>query len=110
MPCTESGPPTQTRNRDRARIELIQFLLQKNARAQADSELIALAAALPADPNAHLQAAQLFAQAQDYSGALAQYEEVLRLDPANSAALAGAGQTAYRSGNYAVAQRYLRWQ
>ncbi|MGB0032752.1 MAG: tetratricopeptide repeat protein [Candidatus Sulfotelmatobacter sp.] len=95
-------------NRDRARIELIQFLLWKNARAQADSELIALAAALPPDPNAHLQAAQLFAQVQDYSGALAQFEEVLRLDPSNSAALAGAGQTAYRSGNYTVAQRYLR--
>jgi tetratricopeptide (TPR) repeat protein len=95
-------------NRNRARIELIKFLLQRNARAQADSELIALAASLPPDPNAHLQAAQLFEQAQDYSGALAQYEQVLRIDPPNSEALAGAGETAYRPGNYTVAQRYLR--
>jgi tetratricopeptide (TPR) repeat protein len=95
-------------NRNRARIELIKFLLQRNARAQADSELIALAASLPPDPNAHLQAAQLFEQAQDYSGALAQYEQVLRIDPSNSEALAGAGETAYRPGNYTVAQRYLR--
>jgi tetratricopeptide (TPR) repeat protein len=95
-------------NRNRARIELIKFLLQRNARAQADSELIALAASLPPDPNAHLQAAQLFEQAQDYSGALAQYEQVLRIDPSSSEALAGAGETAYRSGNYTVAQRYLR--
>ena len=95
-------------NRNRARIELIEFLLKKNARAQADSELIALAAALPADPAAHLQAAHLFEQAQDYAGALAQYEAVLRLDPGNVAALAGAGEAAYRSGNYVLAQRYLR--
>jgi tetratricopeptide (TPR) repeat protein len=95
-------------NRNRARIELIQFLLKENARAQADSELIALAAALPRDPSAHLQAAQLFEQAQDYTGALAQYQEVLRLDPGDSAALAGAGETAYHSGNYTMAQRYLR--
>ncbi|MGA2922880.1 MAG: tetratricopeptide repeat protein [Candidatus Sulfotelmatobacter sp.] len=95
-------------NRNRARIELIKFLLQRNARAQADSELIALAASLPLDRNAHLQAAQLFEQARDYSGALAQYEQVLRIDPSNSDALAGAGESAYRSGNYTVAQRYLR--
>lgn len=95
-------------NRNKARLELIQFLLSKSARAQADSELIALSAALPADPAAHLQAAQLFERAQDFSGAQAQYEDVLRIDPANSAALAGAGETAYGSGNYVVAERYLR--
>ncbi len=96
-------------NRNRARIELIKFLLQRTARAQADSELIALAASLPLDdPGAHLQAAQLFSQAQDYDGALAQYEQVLRVDPSNSDALAGAGETAYRSGNYTGAERYLR--
>jgi predicted Zn-dependent protease len=94
-------------NRSKARIELIQFLLKKKAPAQAESELMALAPALPPDPAAHLQAAQLFAQAQDNVSALTQYQEVLRLDPANSAALAGAGQAAYRSGDYATAQRYL---
>jgi predicted Zn-dependent protease len=94
-------------NRSKARIELIQFLLKKKAPTQAESELMALAPALPPDPAAHLQAAQLFAQAQDNVSALTQYQEVLRLDPANSAALAGAGQAAYRSGDYATAQRYL---
>src|ERR1022692_618819 len=74
-------------NRAKARIELIQFLLKKNAPANAESELMALATSLPPDPAAHLQAAQLFAQAQDYAGALAQYREVLRLDPADSATL-----------------------
>jgi tetratricopeptide (TPR) repeat protein len=95
-------------NRSRARIELIQFLLRKNAGAQAESELMALAPALPADPTAHLQAAQLFVQAQDYASALSQYQEVLRGDSASPAGLAGAGQAAYRSGNYVTAQRYLQ--
>jgi tetratricopeptide (TPR) repeat protein len=95
-------------NRNKARIELIQFLLHRNARTQADSELIALAASLPANAAAHLQAAQLFTQAEDYAGALSQYEAVLRIDPANAAAMAGAGEASYRSGNYAVGQQYLR--
>jgi tetratricopeptide (TPR) repeat protein len=95
-------------NRTNARIELIKFLLNKGAFKNAESELIALATSLPPDPAAHLKAAQLFAQARDDAGALAQYEEVLRLDPSNPAALAGAGQSAFRAGNYAVAQRYLQ--
>ncbi|MGC2021974.1 MAG: tetratricopeptide repeat protein, partial [Candidatus Sulfotelmatobacter sp.] len=95
-------------NRSKARIELIQFLLKKGAPDKAASELMALATSLPPTPDAHLQAAQLFAQAQDYAGELAQYEEVLRLDPRNSAALAGAGQAAYRAGNYIAARHYLQ--
>jgi tetratricopeptide (TPR) repeat protein len=95
-------------NRRRARIELIQFLLKKGAPERAESELMALATSLPPDPGEHLQAAQLFAQAQDNSGALGQYEEVLRLNPTNATALAGAGEAAYRSGNYATAEHYLR--
>lgn len=95
-------------NRTKARIELIQFLLKKGAPNKAESELLALAASLPPDPAAHLQAAQLFEQAQDYAGTLAQYKEVLRVDPGNPAALTGAGKAAYRSGDYAMAQRYLR--
>jgi len=95
-------------NRHKARVELIQFLLKQNAREKADSELIALAAALPADPDAHLQAAQLFAEAQDYSNALAQCREVLHFDAKNAAALSCAGEAAYDAGNYTVAQRYLQ--
>jgi tetratricopeptide (TPR) repeat protein len=95
-------------NHSKARVELIQFLLKKGASDKAESELMALAASLPPGPAAHLQAAQLFEQAQDYTNALSQYEEVLRFDPENPATLAGAGRAAYRSGNYATAQRYLQ--
>jgi tetratricopeptide (TPR) repeat protein len=95
-------------NRRNARIELIELLLQKNARAQAQSELVALAASLPPEPSLHLQAAELLAQAQDYPDALAEYERVLRFDRGNAAALAGAGAVAYRAGRYRTAARYLQ--
>src|SRR5258708_5623915 len=95
-------------NRSKARVELIQFLLSKGAPANAESELLALAASLPPDPAAHLQAAQLVMQAQDYSSALTQFREVLHLDPSNASALAGAGEAAYNSGNYTAAQHYLQ--
>jgi tetratricopeptide (TPR) repeat protein len=100
-------------NRRKARIELIEFLLQKNARDQARAELVALADFLPLDSPLHLQTAQFFTQAQDYPSALTEYEKVLRLDRDNfdhivPAALAGAGEAAYRAGRYRTAQRYLQ--
>ena len=95
-------------NRDKARIELIQFLLKQNAPANAESELMALATALPPTPAAHLQAAQLFAQAGDYAGSLTQYRDALRLEPTNASALIGAGEAAYHAGNYTAAQHYLQ--
>ena len=95
-------------NRRDARLELVEFLLRKGADAQAQSELVALAAFLPPDPALHLRAAVLFAQDQDYPDALAEYERVLRLDHGNSTALAGAGEAAYHGGRYRTAERYLR--
>jgi len=95
-------------NRTKARIELIQFLLKKAAPDNAESELMALSTSLPPDPAAHLQAAQLFEEARDYAGALAQYEEVLRISPGNVVALIGAGVAAYDSGKYTTAQHYLQ--
>jgi tetratricopeptide (TPR) repeat protein len=100
--------------RRKARLELIDFLLQQKARGQAESELIALATSLPTDPASHLQTAQLFAQAQDFPNALSQYEDVLRLNRGedrgvalNPEAFAGAGDAAFRQGRYRTAQRYL---
>ena len=95
-------------NRRKARLELIEFLLQKGARAQAQSELVALAASLPPDPELRLQAAQFFAQAQDYRDALSEYEQVLRLNRGDPVALAGAGEAACRAGHYRTSLRYLQ--
>ena len=95
-------------NRRKARIELIEFLLQKGARAQAQSELVALVASLPPDPQLHLQASQLFAQAQDYRDALSEYEQVLHLDRSDPLALAGAGEAAHHAGHFRTSQNYLQ--
>jgi tetratricopeptide (TPR) repeat protein len=95
-------------NRRKARIELIEFLLQKNALEQARSELVALAASLPPDPSLHLLTGDLLAQARDYPDALMEYERVLHLDRGNAAALAGAGKAAYRAGRYRTAHHYLQ--
>src|SRR4030081_117280 len=95
-------------NRRKARMELIEFLLQKGARAQAQSELVRLGASLPPDPQLHLQAAQSSAQAHDYRDALSEYGEVRRLNHGDPAALAGAGEAAYRAGHYRTSQRYLQ--
>jgi tetratricopeptide (TPR) repeat protein len=93
-------------NRRKARLELIEFLFENNARDKAQAELVALAGVLPPNPALHLQAAQLFAEARDYPNALTQYEEALRLDQGNASAFAGAGSAAYQMGHYRTAQRY----
>jgi tetratricopeptide (TPR) repeat protein len=96
-----------TRRRD-TQFELIEFLVQHKAYPQAQAELITMASSLPNDPSLRLRAADLFAKAQDYDHALAQYQEVLRVDHSNKAALYGAGQTAFQLGHHRMAQDYLQ--
>ena len=94
-------------NRRAARLEMIEFLLEKNARAQVQSELIAMQSGLPPDPRLHLNVAELFLQIDDYENALAQFRQVLRLDRGNVQAAAGAGEAAFDLGRYRTAVRYL---
>ncbi len=93
--------------RRNARLELIEYLLSINAKAQAQAELIALAANLDEDPSMHASVGDLFIQAQDYEHALVEYRLSLKLDRHNPAALAGAGRAAFELGRYDLAQRYL---
>jgi tetratricopeptide (TPR) repeat protein len=95
-------------NRRKARLELIEFLLQKNRRVEAQPELMALAAGLPPEPELHLQAAGLFEQDQDYADAFSQYEQVLQRDRGNAQAMSGAGRAAFHLGKYRTAEKYLR--
>jgi tetratricopeptide (TPR) repeat protein len=90
-----------------ARLELIEFLLSINARTQAESELIALAANLDGDPSEHARAGDLFLRAQDYEHALGEYRLSLKSDQHNPAVLAGAGWAAFQLGRYPLAQKYL---
>jgi tetratricopeptide (TPR) repeat protein len=95
-------------NRRNAQFELVDFLLRKGARAQAEAELISVAANLPPDGDIRIRVAQQFAQLGKYERALPMYESVLQVDRNSSAALEGAGFSAFQLGRYRVAEDYLR--
>jgi tetratricopeptide (TPR) repeat protein len=99
-----NDPETNRRN---VRLELIRFLIQHKANTLAESELTTFVQTLPPDSTSHLEAAGLYSQIQDYDQALLVYESVLKLEPKNHAALAGAGRTAFQLGRYHTAQQYL---
>jgi tetratricopeptide (TPR) repeat protein len=101
-------PGDQEVQRRDARLELIEFLLSINAKPQAQSELIALAANLGDAPSDHARAGDLFLRAQEYERALAEYRLVLKADRNNPAALASAGWAAFELGRYPLAERYLQ--
>jgi tetratricopeptide (TPR) repeat protein len=88
-------------------VELIEFLLNTGARAQAQSELIALQENLGDDPSQQERVGDLFLRAQDYEHALTAYRQSLKLERDNRASLAGAGFAAFQLGRYPLAQRYL---
>jgi tetratricopeptide (TPR) repeat protein len=90
------------------RLELIEYLLKIKATTQAQAELIALAANEGDDPTAQAQLGGLFLRAQDYEHALAAFHQVLKSDPHNHAALAGAGLAAFKLGRYPAAEKYLQ--
>jgi tetratricopeptide (TPR) repeat protein len=101
-------PGDQEEQRRNARLELIEFLLSINARTQAQSEVIALAASVDDDPSEDARVGDLFLRVQDYEHALAEYRLSLKAERHDSAALAGAGEAAFELGRYELAQRYLR--
>jgi tetratricopeptide (TPR) repeat protein len=100
-------PGNQEAQSRSARLELIHLLLQTNDKAQADSELIALAANLGEHAD-HTQAGQLFLQADDDQRALEQFRLALQRNRHDVAAMAGAGNAAFQLGRYRVAEQYLR--
>ncbi|HZR56526.1 MAG TPA: tetratricopeptide repeat protein [Terriglobales bacterium] len=94
--------------RRNAQFELVDFLLSRNALPQAQAELLNLSTTLPAaSEDLRLRLAQLFARAQDYEHALAEYQRVLAHHREDGSALAGAGESAFRLGRYRTAEDYL---
>jgi Flp pilus assembly protein TadD len=98
----------QVDTRRGVRLELIRFLLTHDQSSRVISELLAMSTDLPDDTPLRLEVAQLFAKAGDNAHALDQFQRALRLAPENSEALAGAGQAAFRLGDYVLARTYLR--
>jgi tetratricopeptide (TPR) repeat protein len=101
-------PRDQEGKRRDTRLELIEFLLSIHAKAQAQSELIALEENLGDEPSQQEHVGDLFLRAQDYEHALASYRLSLRSDRHNEPAMAGAGWAAFELGRYPVAERYLQ--
>ena len=91
-----------------ARVELIEYLLKINAKAQAQAELMALAANLGDESAEQAHLGDLFLRSQDYQHALSAYQTTLKSDRRDRAALAGAGLAAYETGQYPLAQKYLQ--
>jgi tetratricopeptide (TPR) repeat protein len=101
-------PGNQESERQKARLELIDYLLQINARTQAESELIALEANVGEDADQQARLGGLFLRVQDYGRALAAFRASLSLKRENPAASAGAGVAAFQLGLYPAAERYLQ--
>jgi tetratricopeptide (TPR) repeat protein len=100
-------PSDQEAKRRDARLELIEFLLNTGARAQAQSESIALEENLGEDPAQQEHLGDLFLRTQDYEHALSAYRLSLKSQTNNGGALAGAGMAAFQLGRYSLAEHYL---
>jgi tetratricopeptide (TPR) repeat protein len=102
----------ETKRRD-ARLELIEFLLDtlpsnKGARAQAESELIALEENAGEDPELQERIGYLFTRTLDYERALNAYRVGLRSERHNATIEARAGDAAFQLARYPQARRYLQ--
>ncbi len=93
--------------RRNAQLELVEYLLDEGQRDSARAELIALAADLPPDPALQIRVGKLLLRVAGYDDALKLFNEALRLNPHLPAALAGAGECFFYSGDYAQAEHYL---
>ncbi len=101
----ETDPATRRRQ---VRIELCKFLLKKDQRNAAESELIALQTELPASANLHSEVGHMFMQVPDYRRALEEFQQAVKLNPGQEDAWAGAGNAAYQLADYLQARRYLQ--
>lgn len=96
-----------TARRRAARLDLAEFLLDTGDKARAQSELIALAADLPRNPQLQAQAGTLMLRTGGYDQALKLFQQALEENPRMGAALAGAGEACFEMYNFAGAQHYL---
>jgi tetratricopeptide (TPR) repeat protein len=94
-------------NRRGIRLELAELLVRRGTPAQAEAELITLAADMPRDPALHVRVGDLLMQAHQPRRAFDVYTVALRIDPSSRRALQGAGESAFRLTNYVTARRYL---
>lgn len=101
-------PPDQADKRREARLELIDLYLRNRDDADAQAELIALAANAGDEPEEQQAIGNLFLRSGGYEHALTAFRNVLKTNRHNSAAMAGAGYAAFELGRYSLAEHYLQ--
>jgi tetratricopeptide (TPR) repeat protein len=100
-------PENPEENRRAASLELIHFYLDRGDSGHAISQLMILADNLPENPQMQSQVAGLFSQAGDERRALKLYRSAEQLDPDSLPAILGAGEAAFRIGDFNAAQAYF---
>lgn len=104
-------PDEPLQHRLQIRFELSEYLLQRKTLQDvkdAQAELIALAAELPPQDAAdQTRLGNLFTEAGLYARALAAFRDALTNQPNLIGALEGAGEAAFRMGEYQTARHYL---
>ncbi|MEO6909807.1 MAG: tetratricopeptide repeat protein [Edaphobacter sp.] len=94
------------RRRD-VRLELARYLMDQHDMNAARIELLIAAGNSPSDPGLNKTLAGLLVQAGDLVDGLSYYQKALQSNSKDPAALEGAGRTAYRLGDFAVAHSLL---
>ncbi len=102
---TEGSDPIP--QRIAARFEAAEYLVQQGRREQAEAALLALSAVLPATSTDHGRLAELYLRNGDPGRALDAYQDQLRVNHHDTAAMQGAAHASYAAGNYLLARRYL---
>lgn len=95
-----------TRRRE-VRLELAQYLIDRNHYDRARNQLLIAAGNAPDDVNIELQIAAMLESAEDPANALRLYQKALQHRPARLAALEGAGRTADALNHFLQAKGYL---
>lgn len=101
------GQQDAAEERRKARLELYRFLVTCGAIAQAQAELMALAAELPPQASLHVQAGQIFLNGRQYNEAQKQFGQALEIDKSDKDAMAGLGETDFDVGDYRNAEHFL---
>jgi tetratricopeptide (TPR) repeat protein len=103
--CEWEGDPVVQRRA--VRLELVHFLLLSDQTAAARAELLAVAGNLPPDAPLQIQVGKLLVSAGGSSDALNLFRLAVSENPRSAAALAGAGECYFHTGQYALAEPYL---
>jgi tetratricopeptide (TPR) repeat protein len=96
------------KQRREVRVELVNFLLDHQQRSMALSELLVLDTELPDDAKDYDAAGELYLRAGDPAHALKDFTRAVHLDRKDGQALAGAGQAAFETHDFALARHYLQ--